>query len=211
MYTQKKKALQTRILSTVQSMYMQPHAQRNTRSPLVCQTALPAVILSSDWSVTFEDFEIVEGVHGMVKDDQLDPKILQQITQLERFTCRVCAQQQQRYSQRQQEQTSQSFKTLEDLRKHLQSQHQVDFWYYMSVCVEGLVDWFSLFSDICLSDRKVFIQEHHTYTRHQLQQHIQNGDKQTRVKHEKCQFCQIVFFDQVHKLLLLLLSLLLLV
>lgn len=52
-----------------------------------------------------------------------------------------------------------------------------------------------IFSNICLQDRKVFLQEQKLYQQKKLKEHLIYGDNDTKIKHELCQFCSIYFFD----------------
>jgi len=71
-------------------------------------------------------------------------------------------------------------KNLYDLKQHLKSTHGLSF------------------CKICLEDRKVFLQEQKLYDQNQLKKHMSQGDGDTSIKHENCQFCNISFYDNDH-------------
>jgi len=68
-------------------------------------------------------------------------------------------------------------KNLALLKKHVAEQHNVKY------------------CNVCLQDRKVFLQEQKLYTTKQLKAHLEVGTEEPKIKHELCQFCDKYFFD----------------
>ncbi|CAG8566433.1 5786_t:CDS:10 [Diversispora eburnea] len=49
--------------------------------------------------------------------------------------------------------------------------------------------------DLCIRYKKVFTHEHVLYTRHELEKHIEKGDKSGFKGHPECEFCKTTFYD----------------
>eukprot|EP01119_Soliformovum_irregulare_P019254 TRINITY_DN6052_c0_g1_i1.p1 TRINITY_DN6052_c0_g1~~TRINITY_DN6052_c0_g1_i1.p1 ORF type:complete len:355 (-),score=6.90 TRINITY_DN6052_c0_g1_i1:25-1089(-) len=72
---------------------------------------------------------------------------------------------------------NQKFPSLAELKKHLKDAHSLQF------------------CDVCLQNRKVFLQEQSVFTDRELEHHMQEGDKDNQIHHFLCQFCDVMFYD----------------
>eukprot|EP01114_Cavostelium_apophysatum_P023959 TRINITY_DN9207_c0_g1_i2.p1 TRINITY_DN9207_c0_g1~~TRINITY_DN9207_c0_g1_i2.p1 ORF type:complete len:652 (+),score=78.02 TRINITY_DN9207_c0_g1_i2:39-1994(+) len=137
-------------------------------SCVVCKFSLNPVVITGNFSAKFDNFSLSSmRQDSRVGEVYIDRPAGHHYDQIRRLWELRCM-----YC------NATGMQDLHALKQHLQKRHSLQF------------------CELCLKERPVFLQEQKVYTGAALKAHLRNGDQDTQISHECCQFCSEMLYDK---------------